>query len=356
MVRAFGLLLIVVVLPAVGCATRHGQVGEARGPKVLFEWASASKEEEDTEREEEKGENGGKEKNGKDKNGENGPKHSNGNGNGKNGSGKNGASENGAEPEEDEIVTDRPDFTESSSTVGRGRVQLEMGYTFIRDRMNGERVQSHSYPEMLLRVGMFAEWFEVRLGQNFANERTTSPTGERTFGNGAEDTYLGVKFALTEQKEWRPEMALMLQMTVPTGARAFSAREVLPGFNWLYGWDVVEDCLSFGGSTQMNRVRNTFALPALIDGTMQEGQHSHLELAQSLTIGYSLTPKLGAYTEWFGIFPHSAIGPDMVAEHYLNGGFTYLIRPLFQVDVRAGFGLNRHADDFFAGTGFAIKF
>src|SRR5262245_22091340 len=31
------------------------------------------------------------------------------------------------EPEKDEIVTDRPDFTEASSTVGRGRIQLKSG-------------------------------------------------------------------------------------------------------------------------------------------------------------------------------------------------------------------------------------
>src|SRR4051812_40814645 len=49
----------------------------------------------------------------------------NGNGNG------NGAAS--PEPQEEEpLASDRPDFTEASSTVGKGRVQLEAGYTFVR--------------------------------------------------------------------------------------------------------------------------------------------------------------------------------------------------------------------------------
>src|SRR5690606_21949136 len=32
------------------------------------------------------------------------------------------------------LASDRPDFTEASTTVGRGVVQLEMGYTYVEDR------------------------------------------------------------------------------------------------------------------------------------------------------------------------------------------------------------------------------
>src|SRR5262245_22982885 len=70
-------------------------------------------------------------------------------------------------PGEDAIATDRPDFTEASSTVGKGRIQLEAGYTFIRDRAAGVTTTNHSYPEALLRIGAFAEWLEFRIGQNF---------------------------------------------------------------------------------------------------------------------------------------------------------------------------------------------
>ena len=272
----------------------------------------------------------------------------------------NGNGANGEAEEEDAIVTDRPDFTESSKTVGKGRVQLETGYTFVRDRANASLRTGHSYPETLLRVGMFAEWFEFRLGQNFANERTAMPDGSVLSSAGAEDLYVGFKLALTEQQKWLPEMGLIVQMTVPSGSRNVSAGEVLPGINWLYGWDVIRDRISIAGSTQANRMTGAVFLLAF-DGAGQPlepviGKHAYLQLAQSLTIGYTLTKKLSAYTEWFAFFPHSALDPEVGPEHYLNGGFTYKFTPNTQFDIRAGFGLNWHADDFFAGSGFAFRY
>lgn len=84
--------------------------------------------------------------------------------------------------------------------------------------------------------------------------------------------------------------------------------------------------------------------------------HGYVEMAQSLTVGYGLTEKLGAYTEWFAFFPAGATAPGVTALHYFNGGFTYRVTPKFQLDIRAGLGLSRSADDFFTGTGFAVRY
>lgn len=244
------------------------------------------------------------------------------------------------EDEEEPLATDRPDFTEASSTVGLGRSQLEFGYTYIRDEEAGIELDAHSYPELLGRVGLFAEWFEFRIGWNYAHERiTANEISDRV--DGAEDLYLGCKIALCEQDGWLPELAIVPQMTVPTGARAFTADEVMPGVNLLYGWDITDD-LSFAGSTQGNRAFDD------ANGDFYE------EYAQSLTVGVSLTERVGMYHEVFGLFPHAAAetGP----EYYYNGGFTYLVNNNFQLDVRAGWGLNDRSDDFFAGTGAAVRF
>jgi len=240
----------------------------------------------------------------------------------------------------DPIVTDRPDFTEASSTVGKGRVQLESGYTYVRDRSNGTTATLHSYPEALLRIGLFADWFELRIGQNLSSSRTSS-TGGPANDFGVNDLYLGTKLGLTEQRGLFPEAALVLQALIPTGSRSITAGEVLPGANLLYGWTVIEDRLSIAGSTQVNR-------------TLDESNRGRALFAQSLTVGYTLTEKLGAYTEWFAFLPTRA--PESGSEHYFNGGFTYKVTPNFQLDIRAGLGLNERADDFFAGTGFAVRY
>ena len=58
----------------------------------------------------------------------------------------------------DRIVTDRPHIAEAASTVGLGRVQVENGYTLYVDDSAGTNTQLHSYPETLVRAGLFQEW------------------------------------------------------------------------------------------------------------------------------------------------------------------------------------------------------
>ena len=234
------------------------------------------------------------------------------------------------------LITDRPDFTEASSTVGVGVVQLEMGYTYSFDDDGTDRVVGHSYPEPLLRVGVLADWLELRVGWNYATE-SVGVIRE----SGGEDLYLGFKIGLTPQVGLFPEMALIPQMTVPTGADAFTADETLPGLNWVYGWDVT-DCVATGGSTQINRTIDEVVVDA------------YAEWAQSWTVNYGLHDRVGAYTEWFALFPHSAVSAS--TEHYFDGGFTFLVNNNVQLDIRAGLGLNDAADDYFAGAGLSIRF
>ncbi len=234
------------------------------------------------------------------------------------------------------LVTDRPDFTEASSTVGLGVAQLEVGYTYTFDNDGTDQTINHSYPEPLLRVGILADWLELRIGWNYATE---SINGVRT--SGSEDLYLGFKIGITPQEGLLPEMALIPQMMVPVGHDAFSGNEVLPGLNWIYGWEV-NDFISTAGSTQLNRA---------IDGTSTD---AYTELAQSWTIAYSLTDRLGAYTEWYGLIPHSA--DTEKTQHYFNGGMTVLLSNDVQWDIRAGVGLNDAADDYFVGTGLSLRF
>lgn len=240
------------------------------------------------------------------------------------------------------LITDRPDFTEASVTVGMGVVQYETGYTFTyNDDGDGDGVtKEHSYPEALFRVGMLAEWFELRLGWNYGESAETVFGGADSNLEGAEDLYIGSKFALTPQSGCLPETGLILQGTVPTGSSAFTAHEVLPGVNFLYGWDV-NDFFSVGGSTQANRA---------ID---DNGEDFYVEFAQSITTGYGWTDEFGSYAEWYMFAPAGA--ETAQNQQYFNTGLTYLISDNIQWDIRAGVGLNEAADDFFTGSGLSFR-
>ncbi|MEX2285697.1 MAG: transporter [Planctomycetaceae bacterium] len=243
------------------------------------------------------------------------------------------------EPDEP-LVTDRPDFTEASSTVGHGVTQIETGYIYSYNSDDGETVRGQSFGEPLFRHGIVANWLELRIAVFPVQERTrTATTSDSTAGT--EDLLLGLKIGLTAQEGVLPEMAVMPQMTVPTGSNAFTDDQVLPGVNWLYGWDISEE-FATGGSTQFFRA---------VDG---ETDDTFTLWAQSWTMSASLTDQLSGFFEWYGLFPSGAETEQV--QHYLNGGFTYLITNDVQFDLRAGWGLNHAADDFFAGTGLCVRF
>jgi hypothetical protein len=247
-----------------------------------------------------------------------------------------GTSDGGGPDLSEPLVTDRPDFTEASVTVGRGVTQFELGYTYFFDDDGIESSIFHSYPELLVRFGILADWFELRVAWNHATEKIN---GLET--SGALDLLIGCKLALTPQEGLLPEMAIIPQMTVPSGSDEFSSDDVMPGMNWLYGWDIHEG-VSTAGSTQFIRARDDVT------------QETFYIFAQSWTVGYSLTEKLGAYTEWFALFPS---GADTVRpEHYFDGGFTYLLSNNVQWDIRAGVVLNDAAADYFLGMGLAVRF
>lgn len=242
---------------------------------------------------------------------------------------------------EDKIVTDRPHFSEASNLVGLGRVQLETGYSYFRDSNNGTVVQTHSFGEPLLRAGLFAEWFEFRLGYSYLVEQTRVPGGPSTRFSGSDDMYVGAKLALTEQAGLLPEVALFPQARVPTGSSAFTSSQVLPGFNLAYSW-VITDWLELECNTQLNRRRD-------------DASHYYTEFIQTANLEYELTDRIGAFTEWIVFVPSGALTAQ--TQHYFHGGFVYLVTNHIQLDIHSAVGLNRAADNLaFTGAGFSIKF
>jgi hypothetical protein len=244
--------------------------------------------------------------------------------------------------EENPIKTDRPTFTPSSSTVGKNVIQLETGYTFTHDRVQGVTVDSHTYPEANLRFGILADWLEGRIGQNFASTNTAGP-GSSASHTGAADLLLGVKLALAKQQECLPETAIILQMSVPTGSLFLTRKEVLPGIIAIFGWDIIKNHLSASGSLSANRA---------LDGA----DHFYTQLAQSLVLDWSLTKKLDVFSECYAIIPSGAIDPATGPQPFFDAGMTFKVTPNLQLDGRAGLGLNHHADQCFAGLGLSVRY
>jgi hypothetical protein len=305
---------------------------ENKSPKTLLEWTLCKKDDEKNGKDKENGK--GEEKN-KDKESSKGGKDKEASPDQEDTTGED--ADKGNEEEPKRIDPDRPHLPEASTTVGLGRAVLEAGYTY---NTSGGFFPLNSYPEALLRIGVIADWLEVRLAQNLTSQTTTNELGVPTFISGAQDLQLGVKLALTEQQKCLPESALILQMTVPTGSKDETADRVLPGIHYDCTWEIIKDLLSV-------------ETVVLADGAVDDHGHTFTSLGHGVTAVYELTKKLEAFGELDSFY---AAGDSAPPQHYFVGGLVYFITPSCEIDIRAGVGLNQHADGYLVGSGFALRY
>lgn len=226
------------------------------------------------------------------------------------------------------LVTDRPDFTESAVAVPRGDVQLESGYTYTR----AEDGDEHALGEALLRIGL-VERLEARIGLG-------SHTWIRAAGKdpaGFDDPSLGFKAVLAREETAGVAAAVLAGTSVPVGDGDVGEDEWQPE---------IRLAVSRGLSEAFTLAANAGYARASEDG---EGFDQG---SASLSLGMGLSERVGAYAEAYGTFPVDPSGDD---ETVLNGGFTFLVHPLFQLDARAGAGLTSGAPDFFLGVGVARR-
>jgi hypothetical protein len=71
----------------------------------------------------------------------------------------------------------------------------------------------------------------------------------------------------------------------------------------------------------------------------------------STSLGYDLSERWSAFTEWFGAIKHGEKAGNLV-----DAGFGYFINDNIKIDLSFGAGLSKSAVDWFAGTGIAFRF
>ncbi len=211
------------------------------------------------------------------------------------------------------LVTDRPDFTESSETVPAKMAQLESGATV--SRVADER--GTTVGEVLMRVGV-ASRAELRIGLNsYALVRTPSARTQ-----GLEDASLGAKVGLVTGGGLVPKVSLIVASSVPTGAQPFRQSKLQPETKLTMAWDL-SDRVAFSSNLNYSWIRSDFG--------------SFGEAAATGSFGFSLTDNVGLYTEYFGFYPRD---PLETSSHYSNAGFTWVLNPNLQLDIRSGIGHN----------------
>lgn len=246
----------------------------------------------------------------------------------------------GESAEEGEIETDRDSFTPSTKVVGRGRMVIESGYSFIDNRHVPE---THSLPELIARYGI-SDLFELRLGHNYEVGGAGSPISGNV-PNDLEDEpeieeesrlLYGTKLWVSEQGNWMPESSIILQGYTPTSgevtATSFSSTYVS---GWTFGNDWVWD-------SGMRYSTSSF-----------EGDHFNV-WSPSTVLKVPFGEKWKAHAEYFGTLSEGRA--EESSQHFFSPGIHYLVTRNLEIGVRVGWGLSEQSPDFFSNVGGGIRF
>ena len=231
-----------------------------------------------------------------------------------------------------DLVTDRPDATESASVMSPGSLQIETG--FILEKLNTANTETQlSGQSTLFRYGLF-QGTEFRLVVDYLRESYLAINDEKLINKGLGAITIGTKFNLMEADENKPEIAFLGHLTIPnTGNQAFEVDELAPAFRFAIAKDINEQV---GISSNI--------------GIEWDGSNTSPIPIYSLALGLGLTDELGAFAEIFGEIPD-----DGGSSHHADFGLTYLFNPDMQADMAFGFGLNENSNDFLMTIGFSIR-
>jgi hypothetical protein len=253
-----------------------------------------------------------------------------------------------------ELITDRPDQTESSSTLPKGYLQLETGFSW--ESLQGDypmddifHYQGIGINSTLLRFGVLHK-FELRFGWDYLYEITRVERGTDNIiyeakGFVFEPVYVGGKFQFSDEDGLIPEMAVLGHLGLPSLSIFEEPEQIQPD-------------LSIAGS---------YTISSDIGFAFNVGLHwpgfgqGHPNLFYSAVMGISHGEKLSSFWEFYA-FRHEILEDLVYYEagfppHDLRAdfGFTYLFKPNIQLDLSGGLGFSKISPDFFISTGLSWR-
>jgi hypothetical protein len=243
-----------------------------------------------------------------------------------------------ARAQSDPIVTDRPDFVESSNVVGKGKVQIETSFALERDRAAGGRSRVASTPT-LIRIGVSdtMEWRLETDGPTVA--RTQDGDGTRTTRRGMADVALGAKWHVRDGAGRAPSLGLLAHLELDSGNAAVRGNGVRPSLRLVAEWEL-PGAMSLG------------VMPGVSVGRDADGRRFTGALFGAV-LGKSWSERWRTYAEVS--VPQLAPGHGGVQASF-DVGAACLLSGAMQIDAALARGLNARTPDLSWTMGLSVKF
>jgi hypothetical protein len=170
------------------------------------------------------------------------------------------------------LVTDRPTDSVSPVLVTRRAFQLELGYRLSRIDSGSTHTYNRLFPDLLARYGVNRK-VEARL----VASGWTLESGDGEGADGFSDISLGTKIALAEERGRRPQMSLLVDVSLPTGARGVTNDYVIPRILFL------------GANTLSDRLGLTYNVgPSFVTSKNGDDSRSNVDLNYAVALSGSV--------------------------------------------------------------------
>jgi hypothetical protein len=236
---------------------------------------------------------------------------------------------------DEELVTDRPDITESALTVSAQSIQIETGILFQKNLQESNEVRTElkktALPGILLRYGIFSS-IELRAGIVYLMHHAESPRLKENI-KGLSDFFWGTKIQLLRDHKQFPDAAIFFHFNLPAGNKEFRPKKVEP--------EILLAC--------SHNIADPFSISYNFGGKW-ESTADLINYFYSSSLSINLNEKSGIFTELFGNF--SSVSSGTLG---LDAGVVYLLFENLQLDISSGFDFDNPADNWFVGTGVSFR-
>ena len=222
------------------------------------------------------------------------------------------------------IITDRPDQTESSSTIPIKSLQFETGILIESIKIEKQFLT----PTILSRYGLTKN-LELRLLTQYESLKNKI-NYEKI--EGISDLEIGTKIQLYKKESSPTEIAFISHLVLPTAPKKLS-NDKIGTINKLSISHSISELFGIGYNIGYDFLGS-----------------GNGDFTYSLAISYSISNTFGVYIEPFGKYLNLE-----KHESNFNSGITYLLHDNFQLDISYGVGINHSMKYFAFGSSINIK-
>ncbi|MCX6174459.1 MAG: transporter [Ignavibacteriales bacterium] len=240
-----------------------------------------------------------------------------------------------AQSEIPELVTDRPDNTDSPIVLPIDYFQIETGFLFEKQKFleSGLTIEKNNLilGSTLLRCGVSTNW-EFRFGGEYIITRSFISSNE-LLTQGMQNIFFGAKYQFRKDQEILSNAGFIFIFGLPFGNEKLRPNNIEPGITLALEHDFSDEIF--------------FSVNAGIYNNSTLGKNIY-DLSASLEYGFNY--EFSVFAEVFSSYI-SNLSPN----HNVDVGCEYLMKKNIQVDFSIGTSVFSDDTDYFGSLGISIR-